>query len=48
MAQFNEMVGKKGGGEPEKEADIDEHFDWHMAHGTYQMREDPGDRGRSD
>lgn len=38
----------KGGGEQEKEADIDERFDWHMAHGTYQMREDPGDGRRSD
>lgn len=38
----------KGGGEQEKGADIDEHFDWHMTHGTYQMREDPGDGRRSD
>ena len=32
----------------EKETDIDEQFDWQMTHGTYQMREDPGDRRRSD
>lgn len=31
-----------------KEADIDEHFDRHMSHGTYQMRIDPGDEWRSD
>lgn len=47
MAQLNEMF-LKGGGELEKGADIDEHFDWHMTHGTYQMREDPGDGRRSD
>lgn len=47
MAQLNEMF-VKGGGEQEKGADIDEHFDWHMTHGTYQMREDPGDGRRSD
>lgn len=38
----------KGGGEQEKGADIDEHFDWHMTHGTCQMREDPRDGRRSD
>lgn len=39
---------KKEGWEQEKQADIDERFDWHAAHGTDQMREDPGDRRRSD
>lgn len=31
-----------------KEADIDEQFDWHMTHGTYQMRAGPRDKRRSD